>query len=171
MYLLMFRLYLYVFIYYVGYLLCRHITAVCMHAGSSRVPEYKSTRVDNSLRGQLCTQASVQLHMYTSGTNNHIHTLGTHTDLSTSVITHTKLQRYTSTRANPSTRVHYVRGLGYPCQMLYGYKYDVRAQVRGPSRDLCIAQAVHAKCCTDTSTACEPKHAGSIGASPRLSMP
>ena len=87
--------------------------------------------------------------------------------------THAKLQRYSSTRANANPRVHYVRHSGCSCQILYGYKYSVRAQARGPTNDRCIAQAVHAKYCTGTSTACKPKHAGlrTIGASPRLSMP
>ena len=37
----------------------------------------------------------------------------------------------------------------------------------------CVAQAVHTKYCTGTSTACEPKHANlrTIGASSRLSVP
>ena len=117
-----------------------------------------------------------------------------------------KLQRYTSTRVNPSTRVHYVRRSGYPCkhctgkysvrvqasgpsrdrcitqavhtkcsgypcQTLYGYKYSVRIQARGPLRDRCITPTVHAKCGAGTSTACEFRHAGTIGTLPRLSMP
>ena len=62
---------MYVFVY-----VCMYVDAprqyVCMHAGLSQVAEYRSTRAVNPLRGQLCTQASVQLHLYTSGTNNHI---------------------------------------------------------------------------------------------------
>ena len=106
---------------------------------------YRSTRVANPLRGQLCTQTSVQLH-YTSGTINHIPWAHRPTSAQAYVHTHANLQIYTSARANLSTRVHYVRRLGYRCQILY------------PS---------------GTSTACEYKHAGhrAIGASLRLSMP
>ena len=70
---------------------------------------------------------------------------------------------------------------GCPCQMRYRYKYSVRAHPRG--HDQYIAQAPHAiklqarepsrdRCITTgTSTACELRHAGTIGTLLRLSMP
>ena len=60
--------------------------------------------------------------------------------------------------------VHYLHRSGYPCQTLYGYKYSVRVQARGPPRFRCITPAVYVKCGTGTKTACEPTHTG-IGAS------
>ena len=62
--------------------------------------------------------------------------------------------------------IHYVRRPGYPCQILYGYKYNVRVQACGPSRHRCIIPDAHAKCGRGTNTACESTHAGTIGASP-----
>ena len=78
-------------------------------------------------------------------------------------------------RASPSTRAYgrSVHRPGCSCRILYGYKYSVRAQARGPTHDRCIAQAIRAISCTCASTACKPKHAGlsTVGASPMLSMP
>ena len=65
-------------------------------------------------------------------------------------------------RASPSTRAYgrSVHRPGCPWQMLYGYRYSVRAQTRGPTPFRCIAQAVYAINCTCTNSASEPKHAG-----------
>ena len=174
-----FYLCMYLFMYVCMYV-CRHITAVCRHAGSTQVTEYRSTRVANLPLGQLCTQTSVQLHLYTSGTNNHIP--WTHRPTSVPAYVHTrettKIHRYKGKPKHPCTlrallrlsmpndvqvqvqRAIQARGpprdrcitpafhakcLGYPYQILYGYKYSVRVQTREPSRDRCITHVVHAK--------------------------
>ena len=100
------------------------------------------------------------------------HTLGTQTDLRTSVCTHTRNYKDTSVHGQPQAPM-YTTCVAQAIHAKYctGTKYSVRAQARGPSHDRCITQAVHAKCGTGTSTACEPKHAGTIGASLRLFMP
>ena len=118
---------------------CRHITAVCRHVGSSQVTKYRSTRVANLLGGQLCPQASVELHLYTWGTKTHIPWTHRPTSAQTYVHTHAKLQRCTITRANLSTRrVHYVRRSGYSCQN------TVRVQVQRASPNTwTIARSVH----------------------------
>ena len=71
-----------------------------------------------------------------------------------------------SPRLTMPNAIHYVRRPGYPCQILYGYKFSVRVQACGPSRQRCIIPDAHAKCGKGTNTACEPTHAGTIGASP-----
>ena len=56
------------------------------------------------------------------------------------------------------------------CTHTRNYKdTPVHGQTQAPVYTTCVAQAVHAKYCTGTSTACKPKHAGirTIGASPR----
>ena len=76
-------------------------------------------------------------------------------------------------RTITSTHVHYVRRPGCPCHILYMYTYSVRAQARGPTHNRCIAQAVHAKHCTSTSTVrtYKHKHSCTLRTPPRLSMP
>ena len=123
---------------------CRHTTTACMHAGSSRVAEYRSTRVANPLRGQLCTQTSVQLHLYTSGTNNHIP--WAHRPISAQACVHTR----------EITKIHqYMGNSKHPCTLRASLRLSMPNTVRVPS------------------TACELKHVGhrTIGASLRLSMP
>ena len=71
-----------------------------------------------------------------------------------------------SPRLSMPNAVHYVSRPGYPCQIPYGYKYSVRVQTRWPSCDRCTTSAVHEKCGMSTSKACEPTHAGTMGASP-----
>ena len=75
------------------------------------------------------------------------HTLSTHTQtgLGTSVCTHTPNYKDT----------------------------PVHGQTEASVYTTCVAQAIHDKYCTDTSTTCEPKHADlrTIRASPRLSIP
>ena len=83
---------MYVFMY-----VCRHITTVCIHAGSSHVAEYRSTRVANPLRGQL--------HLHTSGTNNHIARAHRPTSAQAYVQTReiTKIHQYTGKPKHPCT--------------------------------------------------------------------
>ena len=98
-------LYMYVFIHVCN--VCRHITTAYMYAGSSNVAEHRPTRVINPRRGQLCTQTSVHLHLYTSGTNDHIPWTHTHRPTSAQAYVHTreitKIQQYTGKLKPPCT--------------------------------------------------------------------
>ena len=146
------HLFMYVFIsvLFTRYLcfVCRHITTVYMLAWSSHICRLQTNRVRSPIlfvvscvymRAYNCTcTRRVQTATYPG----HKHTNGPRHKR---MYTHAKLQRYTSTRANSSTRVHYVRHSGCPYQILYGYKYSVRAQARGHTHNQCIAQAVHVK--------------------------
>ena len=176
-------LYMYVFIYVFIYL-CMYLFMYVMYVGTSQQHicmqghEMKQS-IDQPVLSILVVVSCVYRRAYICTCTRRVQTTTypghTHTDQPRHkrMYTHAELRRYSSTRANSSPRVHYVRRSCCSCQILYGYKYSVRAQARGPTNDRCIAQAVHAKYCTGTSTACEPKHAGvrTIGASPRLSMP
>ena len=77
--------------------------------------------------------------------------------------------------ASPSTRTYarLVHHPGCPCQILFRYKYSVRAQARGPTHDRCIAQTVHAINCTLQVQRASPSTQAyaEIGAPPRLSVP
>ena len=94
--------------------------------------------------------------------------------------THAKLQRYTSTRANLSTHIHYVRHSGYPCQIdckststaCKSKHVDHRAIGAQLRLSMPNTQAIYAEYGTSTSTACDSKHVDhrAIGSSPRLSM-
>ena len=142
---------MYVFLYLCTYLrmyVCRHITpVVCIHAWSSHIVGYRLNHVANPVRGQLCTQASLQLHLYTSSTNNH--TPWAHTERPTSA------QAYVDTRE--ITKIHQYTGkLKHPCALCASLRLStpntVRVQVqraspstREPTHNRCIAQAVHAK--------------------------
>ena len=146
---------------------------VCMHGHHIQQSIDQQGKGANPVRGQLCTHASVQLQLYTSGTNNHVPWAHTHTDRPRHkrMYTHAKLQRYTSTCVNSSTRVHYVRRSGCPYQILYGYKYSVRAQAGRPTHNRYIVQAVQAKHCTNTVRTYKHKHSCTLRTPPRLSIP
>ena len=78
---------------------------------------------------------------------------------------------YTEHCTATNTHAHYVRRSDCPCQILYGYKYSVRAQARGSTHNRCTAQAVHAKHCTGTVRTYKHKYSCTLRTPPTLSMP
>ena len=151
---------------------------VCMHVHHISQSIDQPSKVANPVRGQLCTHASVQLHLYTSDTSNHVPWVHTHS--LSSVCTHAKVQKvlqYTCKLKHPctltrctvpvantehctstNTHVRYVRRSGCLCQTLYSYKHSAYVQARSlmytpPRLSMPYTAHVHVQCARPSTQA------------------
>ena len=109
--------------------------------------EYRSTGVVNPLRDQLCTWASVQLHLYRSGTNNQYKYNVRFQTIARSVhhqTVHVGMSSATSTACESEHEDMYIAWVAHT-KTLYNGTSTVRTCKHNHGQDRYISRAGHAK--------------------------